>query len=188
MTMGKIVYVTGGARSGKSTFAENQAKSLSEKVMYIATSEAFDEEMEDRIKKHIKQRPSSWKTVEMFSNFISLEENDSFKESETLLLDCLSLMVNNLIYYSDLDFENIDFHKLDEFDKMLEAELLDLIKISRASNKNLILVSNEIGMGIVPNDPLSRAYRDMLGRLNRIAQENSDEAYFLVSGIPIKLK
>jgi len=96
--------------------------------------------------------------------------------------------VNNLIYYSDLDFENIDFHKLDEFDKMLEAELLDLIKISRASNKNLILVSNEIGMGIVPNDPLSRAYRDMLGRLNRIAQENSDEAYFLVSGIPIKLK
>lgn len=186
--MGKIIYVTGGARSGKSTFAENQAKSLSEKVLYIATSEAFDKEMEDRINKHIKQRPINWETVEIFRNFITLENNESFKASETLLLDCLSLMVNNLIYYSDLNFENIDFSKLDEFDKMLEAELLDLIKISRSGDKNLIIVSNEIGMGIVPNDPLSRAYRDMLGRLNRIAQEASDEAYFLVSGIPMKLK
>jgi adenosylcobinamide kinase/adenosylcobinamide-phosphate guanylyltransferase len=186
--MGKIIYITGGARSGKSTFAENQAKALSDEVLYIATSEAFDKEMEERISKHIKQRPSNWKTVEMFRNFLSLKDNEFFITSKTLLLDCLSLMVNNLIYYSDLDFENIDFSKLDEFDKMLEVELLDLIKITREGNKNLIFVSNEIGMGIVPNDPLSRAYRDMLGRLNRIAQENSDEAYFLVSGIPMKLK
>ncbi|MEI8215865.1 MAG: bifunctional adenosylcobinamide kinase/adenosylcobinamide-phosphate guanylyltransferase [Eubacteriales bacterium] len=186
--MNKIYYITGGARSGKSGFAENIAKGISEKVLYIATSEAFDKEMEERIKKHVRQRPESWKTVEIFSNFRSLEENIDFEEADTLLFDCLSLMVNNHIYYANFDFENIDFNKLDDMEDKIEAEFLQLVELCKEKQKSLIIVTNEIGMGIVPNNPLSRSYRDMLGRLNRKAQEVSDESYFLVSGVPLKLK
>ena len=189
-TMGarRAIYITGGARSGKSSFAESLASEISERVLYVATSEAFDQEMKDRVKKHQAQRPSTWDTVEIFQNLQSLRDEEVFLKAKVLLLDCLGFLLNNLMYYSNLDFENLDFEALDKFEQSVLGEIEDLVKLVEKSDKSLIIVSNEIGMGIVPNDPLSRAYRDILGRLNRRAQELSNEAYILISGIPLQLK
>lgn len=166
----RLILLTGGARAGKSAFAQEQAQALGGgQVSLIATAQALDEEMQTRVAKHQAQRPAGWQTLES-----PLEVIHSFIHSRhnTVLLDCLTLWVSNLM--------------LAERDVMSEIE--GLLAAQAESRKTLLVVTNEVGMGIVPDNALARRYRDLLGAANRRMAQQAGEVYLLVSGIPLKIK
>ena len=180
MERGKLILVTGGARSGKSSFAEKLAKEANKDVTYLATCQALDEEMALRIEEHKKRRPKNWKTIEEPLNASSVIEKEG-KSDRVILLDCLALLVANLIFSKgDSTSEPIDQAVLNE--------IKTLAKISKDVPASVIIVTNEVGMGIVPEYPLGRAYRDTLGKANQILASEADEVYLLVCGIPVNVK
>lgn len=168
-----LVFVTGGARSGKSRFAEERARQLGgEQVTYLATAQAFDTEMEERIGRHRADRPAPWHTVE---EPLEVARVLPTLQTPVVLLDCLSLWVSNAVLRGDSEAE------------ILQATA-DLLGAQRQRGGTLITVTNEVGLGIVPDNALARQYRDVLGRVNQAAAAASDEAYLLVSGLPLRLK
>ena len=169
-----MIFITGGCRSGKSRYALHYANQHFSKKLFLATCEVLDEEMAQRIENHKKMRGPEWQTVEEPVDII-----DKIKkvgaDSEVILIDCLTLWLYNVLMKWDSDLRI-----------MQETEtLVDTLKKSDAS---FIVVSNEVGMGIVPADPLSRRYRDLLGTMNQRIAEALDTVIFMVSGIPIFLK
>jgi len=170
--MGKLIFVTGGARSGKSVFAQKLANRLNKKVTYIATAQARDKEMELRIKIHRKNRPAHWKTVEMEKNITEVLSRVAEK-SEVILLDCLTLLISNLLLSGE---------------KKILKEIRRLVDEVKRAKATVLIVSNEVGMGIVPNNNLARRFRDIAGRANQIVAQAADEVYLVVSGIPVKVK
>lgn len=182
-----VTFVIGGARSGKSTFAEQKAKEYSNKVLYLATAVVTDEAMADRVKKHKEQRPSSWNTLEMYSNFNDLTNHTEFNECEAVIIDCITTLIGNLMYDSKLDFDTCKAEEVNILEKKITEEVLQLINVCNINNKKLVIVSNETGMGVVPSYYMGNYFRDMSGRINREIASKSDNMYFIFSGIPIKL-
>ncbi len=179
--MGQLIYITGGARSGKSRFAERRASKLSqnelgqsklgqENVTYLATAQAFDEEMTLRIERHRADRPASWTTLEEPLDVVTALGRSPHP---VVLLDCLSLWISNLLLAG-----HDDAVMLERVAALLEA----------AQDSALIVVSNEVGSGIVPDNALARRYRDVLGWANQQVAAAADEAYLLVSGLSVRLK
>lgn len=187
-----MLLILGGARSGKSSFAEEKARTfaLDKKgdVLYIATAIAFDEDMKDRIKKHQESRPRNWHTLEQFSGFKGLEDHEAFKASDIILIDCMTLMVSNLLLQYEVDFDKIDRGAIDKIEQSITKEVQELVEVCERHNKTLIAVSNEVGLGVVPAYRLGNIFRDIAGRINQNLARMSEEVYFLVSGIPMKLK
>ena len=169
-----MIFVTGGCRSGKSRYALHYANQHYSKKIFLATSEALDEEMARRIENHKKVRGPEWQTIEEPVEIVS-KINEYEADGGVILIDCLTLWLYNLLMRWGNDLKIID-----ETEKLIET-----IKQSPTSS---ILVSNEVGMGIVPADPLSRRYRDLLGTMNQRIAEALDTVIFMVSGIPIFLK
>lgn len=182
-----IILITGGARSGKSSLAETKAKELGEKVVYIATAIAFDEGMKDRISKHRASRPDTWTTIEKYRDFYTLE-NEDFLESDLILLDCMTLMVSNVLLESEIDFDNCSMEEVDCIEKSIFKEVEELLEIVYKHKKKLIIVTNEVGMGLVPSYRLGSIFRDIAGRVNQYLAKQADEVYLTVSGIPLKIK
>lgn len=173
-----LILVTGGARAGKSTFAENLVLSAGGVVYYAATAEAGDEEMAERIKAHRKQRPADWVTIEAPRNVaITLKERIQ-KSPSTILLDCMTLLASNILLAHG---ENVA-----EAWNEIEQEIDGFIAI--ADTKTMIVVTNEVGLGLVPGNKLSRDYRDLLGRANQKLANAAGRVYFVVSGIPVTIK
>lgn len=172
--MGKITFILGGARSGKSYFAVNLAKKKGRKVAFIATSLAKDLEMKKRIELHRKIRPAHWRTFEEPKG-ISLLLKEIGSKFEVMIIDCLILLVSNLL---------LEGHNINEIEDEINKILICLKKIKAKS----IIVSNEVGLGIVPQNKLARDFRDIAGRINQIVAEKSSEVFFLVSGIPWRIK
>jgi len=170
--MGKLIFITGGARSGKSAFAQKLANGLSKKVTYIATAGARDKEMELRIKIHRKNRPSHWKIVEREKNVTEVLSRIAEK-SEVILLDCLTLLISNLLLSGK---------------KEILKEIRQLVNEVKKAKATVLIVSNEVGMGIVPDNRLARQFRDMAGKANQIVAQAADEVYLVISGIPVKVK
>ena len=170
--MGKLILITGGARSGKSIFAQKLANNLSKKVTYIATDKARDKEMELRIKIHRKNRPSHWRTIEKEKNITEVLSRVAGK-SDVILLDCLTLLISNLLLSSR---------------KNVLKEIRRLVSKIREIKATVLIVSNEVGMGIVPDNRLARKFRDMAGKANQIVAQAADEVYLVVSGIPVTIK
>lgn len=177
-----IILVTGGARSGKSSFAENLYKNEND-VVYIATSKIFDKEMENRVEAHRKQRPITWRTFEANYNLDKAVEKEDF-----YLLDCITLLSSNIMYDITKDLEDIDFSTQEKVEKRITNELDKLINKIRRENKNLTLVTNELGMSIVPENKLARIYRDIQGRINQKVAKESDQVYLVVCGLPVRVK
>jgi len=181
MSRGKLIFITGGARSGKSNLAEKMAISLGKPVAYIATGQPLDEEMAHRIKKHKNKRPTDWKTYEEPIKVRELVSRLGL-EKEVILIDCLTLLTSNLLLKKEDKVED---------SKWQEEILLEIKKLAEISYKvpaQVIIVSNEVGMGLVPDNPMGRVYRDILGRANSIIADKADEVFMMVSGIPLKIK
>lgn len=185
--MSNIVLVTGGARSGKSNFAELLCREQNNSTAYIATSVAFDDEMKDRIKKHQDSRPKEWKTYEIYKDIYSIVE-DLDKNHDTVILDCLTLMINNLMFTYGIDVDKATTEEINEIEEYIKDQVEKLLKAVKDTDLYFLIVTNELGMGIVPENKLSRIYRDFVGRANQLIAKYSDEVYFVVSGIPMKVK
>ena len=170
-----ILFVTGGARSGKSTFAQRRGESIPGKRLFLATAEAFDDEMELRIRRHREQRGDRWDTREEAVN-LGEAIRSARGAYETVLVDCLTVWMSNLM------------HRYEEHNAAASRIVDDFFRGLEEFQGTSILVSNEVGMGIVPDNQLARDYRDRLGFLNQRAARAADEVYLLCSGIPLKIK
>lgn len=182
--MNKITLVTGGSRSGKSTFAESLFKDTDD-VLYIATAIITDEEMRDRINKHINSRNNKWTTYEGFKD---LEKVIKDTKHKNVLLDCVTIMVTNLMFEKNMDFDNITMKEADELQNKIKLQFTNLIEAAREEKKNLVMVTNEVGSGLVPEYKLGRIYRDIAGFTNQHIAKLCDEVYFTACGLPLKLK
>ncbi len=177
----ELVLVLGGARSGKSGFAQKLAYDLGgDRVLFVATAEACDEEMQRRIERHRRDRPTRWRTLEMRRD-VGAAIRAHLGESRVVLLDCLSLLVSNLLLEAQDIFS-------DEVEAQVVAELESLVSCVSETDVHLIVVSNEVGCSLVPDHPLGRAYRDLLGRANQILAHSADRVYALMAGIPVQIK
>lgn len=181
--MGDIWFVTGGARSGKSTFAERQAGGLGRPVTYIATLEPLDAEMRARIARHQAQRPATWRTIE--APRTPLEAVRVIPPGDTVLLDCLSLWVSNRLL--DLHTEAPSTTEVDALDAAIAVETRELLDQLTRREGESVLVSNEVGSGLVPEYALGRAYRDLLGRVNQQVSQISTRAWLCVAGRALEL-
>ena len=164
------ILVTGGARSGKSSFAEKRTKQLGSSLMYIATSEIIDSEMEKRVAEHQARRGSEWETLHA-----PLKLTEALLETDgkgPCLVDCLTIWLNNLIFHNE--------------DTVVATK--ELIKVLEQRSDPVVLVTNEVGSGIVPENALARRFRDEAGRMNQIISQVADEVYLSVSGIPLQIK
>jgi adenosylcobinamide kinase/adenosylcobinamide-phosphate guanylyltransferase len=147
----------------------------------------FDEEMKDRIQKHRERRGNRWETLEIYRDFESLSVNSVFDGCSKALLDCVTVMLSN--WFFDNGFkEETPIGRYDDIEKLIIKELDMLIDICREKNKKLVIVTNELGMGIVPIDRVSRMYRDMAGRINQHLAERADRVILAVSGISVVIK
>lgn len=185
--MSNIILVTGGARSGKSSFAESLCIKQDNKTAYIATSVAFDDEMKNRVKKHQESRPKSWKTYEVYKDIYSIVEELN-KNHDTVIMDCVTLMVNNLMFTHGIEVDEATSEELNELENYIREQITKLLEAVKKTNLYFVIVTNEIGMGIVPENKLSRIYGDFVGRANQLIANYSNEVYFVVSGIPMKVK
>ncbi len=172
---GYIVLFTGGARSGKSRRAEQYAARLGLPVTYIATAEAGDDEMRQRIAAHQAQRPATWATIEAPLAVASALR--TLAPGSVALLDCVALLTTNLLLAHETDPEPV-----------VLAEVTAFLAVARERTLSLIIVSNEVGLGLVPPYPLGRVYRDLLGRVNQQLAAAADAVYLVVAGIPVELK
>lgn len=186
--MGRIIYITGGVRSGKSSYAEEIVIESKKERVYVATSIVFDEEMEDRVKKHKKQRGDNWITIEEYKNIPKYLEQYK-KDKKIVLIDCLTNLISNcMIIDKDIDWDNISMEEVNFIENEIKKYIEDILKFIKESSLDMVIVSNEIGFGVVPPYALGRIFRDICGRMNQLVAKNSDEAYLVVSGLKIKLK
>jgi len=183
-----VTFVIGGSRSGKSTFAEMKAKEYGEKVLYIATAVVTDQAMADRVKKHKEQRPKFWQTLEKYSEFNLLKDSSEFNESDVILIDCITTLIGNYMFDSNINFDNCPVEEVNSLEQKIIEDVISLINICNNNNKKLIIVSNETGLGVVPPYYMGNYFRDISGRINNRIGMESDFMYFIFSGIPIKLK
>lgn len=174
------ILVTGGARSGKSGFAERLMASLASQATYVATGQAFDEEMEARIALHRQQRTQggyAWKTVEEPHDLPALLDRLSGKEA--VLVDCLTLWLSNVLLAAE---------ERPDRQAYIEREMARLEQSVDGFAGTLILVTNEVGDGIVPEYALGRLYRDLAGRMNARLAGRCDQVFLVTVGIPVELK
>ena len=176
----KLTLVLGGARSGKSSHAEMLAAAYAE-VLYVATAEAWDDEMSARIASHKAQRPTHWRTLEA-AHSVGDAIAGATAAAQVVLLDCLTLLANNVI------ITLADGASEAEATAALMAEVDGLLAAYNAGAADWIIVSNEVGLGIVPAYPLGRIYRDALGRANQRLAAQADRVIFMVAGIPMIAK
>lgn len=177
-----IYLVTGGARSGKSSFAESLYKETLD-VVYIATSKIHDKEMEERVKIHKKSRPNQWRTYEGNYNL-----RNAVEEEKNYLLDCITVLTSNIMFDISKDTEYIDYPLQKEIEDRVILELENLINKIKGKGYNLVLVTNEVGDSIVPEHHISRVFRDIQGRVNQRIASLSDKVYLVCCGIPVKIK
>ena len=193
--MGYIYFLLGGARSGKSSYAEELANNSGRQAAYIATAEIIDEEMQKRIDIHRSRRPAGWKTFEFGSNTPSIKEFEeiiktiSLENYKVVIIDCITILLFRLIHKYRLDeMEIID----SLLEKKIEAEtnlfFTLFLELAKSSGPEFIIVSNEVGMGVVPPYPLGRAFRDLMGAVNKQIADASNEAYFFIAGLKQKIK
>ncbi len=172
--MARTIFITGGARSGKSRLAEQIAEGFGAPLLYMATGHAGDAEMAERIAAHKARRGNKWRTVEE-----PLRLAETLKTSDgnyqAILVDCITLWLTNLILTREDHAVVLD-------------EVRTLARLFPDIKTPLILVSNEVGMGIVPENALARSFRDLAGRANEILAAAADEVYVTFCGLPLKLK
>jgi len=171
----KIVFITGGARSGKSSFALKEASLVPGRKVFIATAEAIDPEMKERIERHRRDRGAGWETYEEPLH-VSKAIEETSERCNVLVLDCLTIWLSNVMWAGP------------DVQREIENLVGTIKRFSGNSPATLFIVSNEVGMGIVPENGMARKFRDLAGTLNQRVAEVSGEVYWTVAGIPVKIK
>src|SRR3989338_10555300 len=172
--MGKITFIIGGARSGKSGLALRLAEEKGGKTAFIATAQALDKEMQKRIALHQKSRPGHWQTLEEPLRVSRLVKKIAH-DFEVIIIDCLTLLISNLLLARRKEAS-------------IAAEVRRIHSLLKKAKGETIIVSNEVGLGIIPENDLHREFRDIAGRVNQIMAVKFDRVYFMFAGIPLKLK
>jgi adenosylcobinamide kinase/adenosylcobinamide-phosphate guanylyltransferase len=179
----RLIFLLGGARSGKSAYAEQWARGQGKQVLFVATAQAFDEEMRTRIARHRQERPDHWQTLEApLQAGAALAPILDSSAYDTVLLDCITLLAANILLAlpEETTQNEVNHAVLDEIEKLLD--------VYARSSATWLIVSNEVGMGVVPPTRLGRFYQDALGRANQRIARRADEVLLLVAGLPWKLK
>ena len=180
--MGRLLLVLGGARSGKSAYAQQLAQELGgSRVLFVATAQAWDEEMAQRITRHQQERPAAWGTLEaphQVGQAIALELHDA----TVVLVDCLTLLVSNTMLRLSESPDSAAAAAA------VQTELTALLRTCQTHGATYIVVSNEVGLGLVPDNPLGRLYRDLLGQANQRLARQAEAVYFMVAGLPVEVK
>ncbi len=174
----EVTLILGGARSGKSHYAQQLAAELGGKVLFVATGEGLDEEMKARIKEHKKARPQNWRTLEIPTG-IGKGIEKQIGDAEVVVIDCITLLVSNLLR-CEPDYP--------EAEKIVKVEINELIAAMDRLDASFVIVSNEVGMGLVPDNKLGRIYRDLLGKANQLLANHATEVYLMVACLPVQVK
>jgi adenosylcobinamide kinase/adenosylcobinamide-phosphate guanylyltransferase len=177
----RLTLILGGARSGKSSHAQNLAEETGKSVTFLATAQALDDEMTTRIQKHRAKRPPTWETLEVplgISSYIGQVK------TEVIILDCITLLVSNLL----MQFVKDDLVDEVPFTQALQKEVDELIANIHTGKQDWIIISNEVGLGLVPPYQMGRVYRDGLGWANQQLARAADKVIFMVAGIPTVIK
>lgn len=187
---GTLTLILGGVRSGKSRFGHELALELGgDDVLFVATAESRDDEMARRIDRHRRSRPSVWQTLECpLKAGIAIAAYDNLPS--VVLVDCLTLLVTNVLLENEKElngFDGTNSTEISFIENRMLAEIDDLIRIAESLNTHLIVVSGEVGMGLVPETPLGRLFRDLLGWSNQRIAARASSTYFMVAGMPIKV-
>jgi adenosylcobinamide kinase/adenosylcobinamide-phosphate guanylyltransferase len=183
--MKKTILIIGGARSGKSRFAQELARKLGGQVLFVATAEAGDEEMSQRIEEHRQKRPSNWRTLEA-SSHLGRRIKQEIGKAQVVIVDCVALLVSNIFsQHGDQDLERVEKSVLE---KQVTAEISELVEYMKKIDASFVMVSNEVGLGLVPTSRVGRLYRDLLGKANQTLAQCADEVYLMVAGLPMKTK
>lgn len=182
--MSKVTLITGGSRSGKSSFGEKLLKNQ-DNVLYIATSIITDDDMKERVEIHKSRRNQKWQTFEGYRDL-----SNSIKESKCkyILLECVTTMITNLMFDKYTDFDNLSREEIQALEEGISEEFTKIISACRQSDKEIIIITNEVGCGLVSEYRLGRIFADIAGRTNQLLGRLCDEAYVVVSGFPLKLK
>jgi len=179
------ILIIGGAGSGKSHLAQELALKRGGPVLFVATAVAGDEEMRQRIEEHQRKRPKSWKTLEVTTKVAS-QIRKKIGDARVVIVDCITLLVNNIFsQYGDPPDAQIDVPLIE---KSLTAEIDELIKVINQLDASFIIVTNEVGLGLVPANRLGRLYRDLLAKTNQMLAQVVDEVYLMVAGLPVPIK
>lgn len=174
-----LEFILGGARSGKSSYAEAKVEAYPGAV-YLATAKVYDDEMAHRVKLHQERRNKQWLTLEKYKDF----KVEDFSDKPAVLIDCLTMMVTGLFFEEDVsDFSDESFMELEERIWLEIESLLDLLV-----DRDVFLVSNEIGLGLVPEQRLSRVFRDMMGRFHQKIAKRADRVTLVVAGLALEVK
>lgn len=178
--MGTLILILGGARSGKSAYAQRLAGEMGHRILYVATATAGDTEMAERIARHQEARPAHWRTLEAPTE-IGRALETAIADADVVLLDCLTLLVSNLLMEDEATTaSHIEARAINE----LEA----ILRVCATHGATLIVISNEVGMGLVPPYPMGRIYRDALGQVNQWLAARADRVIFMMAGLPLILK
>jgi adenosylcobinamide kinase/adenosylcobinamide-phosphate guanylyltransferase len=178
-----LIFILGGARSGKSQFAENWARAHGKHVLYVATAQAQDDDMQARITHHRAQRPSEWHTLEASKEIgTAIETHLQTAVYDTILVDCITFLAANTLLDLPKDYTQ------QQVNKAVLAEIDPLLTIIKQSTATWLIVSNEVGLGVIPPTDLGRLYRDALGRANQHIAQAADQVIFMIAGLPWTLK
>jgi len=184
--MGKITLVSGGMRSGKSTFAENALKE-EDSILYIATSMITDEEMEERVRIHKSRRGSKYTTHEGHNNL-----NEVIKKAtqSATLLECIGTFITNRMFdiLGKKDIEDLSKEEIRDIEETIVIEVKSILEEMSKSTKINIIITNEVGLTLISEYKLSRVFTDILGRVNQLIASRADDVYFVISGLPMKIK
>jgi adenosylcobinamide kinase/adenosylcobinamide-phosphate guanylyltransferase len=172
--VGQLLLVTGGSRSGKSHYAVERARTWGAHVLYVATCQPADEEMRERVRRHQEERPATWTTLESGPDVLHAIQQAG-PGVDGILLDCLTLYVSSLLMSGCSELEVM--HQVDA-----------LCLALRQGHRPTVIVTNEVGWGVVPETPLGRLFRDAAGRANQVAARHAQEVVLLVSGVPVVIK
>ena len=181
----KNILITGGARSGKSHFAQELALKSGKAVLFVATAVAGDEEMRQRIEEHQRARPAAWSTLEVTAH-VGNSIREQLGRAQVVIVDCVTLLISNILgQYTGQADEPVDAALVE---KAAIGEIGELIECLNHLEASFIIVTNEVGTGLVPANGVGRWYRDMLGKANQLLAEQCDEVYLMVAGLPVLIK
>ena len=179
--MANITLILGGARSGKSSYAQSLAEETGKSVTFLATAQALDDEMSARIQKHRAERPAHWETLEVPRDVAAHIEQI---QSETVILDCITLLVSNLL----MQFVKDDLVDEEPFMLSVQKEVYELLSSLHKTDQHWLIVSNEVGLGLVPEYQMGRVFRDGLGWANQRLAREANKVIFMVAGIPTVIR